>query len=124
MRPITYFRFPTEDAWIEAAQTLGIAITSLVLVTEGTYDEETGEELTPPVYEDGLVWTYYTHDYSCDVVGTVYNDDAVYDEETHELITPSTAMEGFHVNYIGTYPTELEQFIVTPIKPYRKFAGH
>ena len=124
MSSTTYFKFPSEEAWIEAAKTLGVASTGQVVVTEATYDEETGEELTPAEYGEGLVWSYYTHDYSCDVVGTIYNDDGVYDPETFEVVTPATTMEGFHVNYIGAYPEELEEFVVTPATPYRKFAGH
>jgi hypothetical protein len=124
MSSTTYFKFPTEEAWTEAALTLGVAATGPVLVTEATYDEETGEELTPAEYEDQLTWSYYTHDHSCDVVGVIYNDDGVYDQETFEVVTPPTAMEGFHVNYIGAYPEELQEFVVAPSTPYRKFAGH
>jgi hypothetical protein len=124
MKTTTYFRFPSEEIWNDTAQTLGIAKTVTVIVTEGTFDEETGEELTPAEYGEELKWQYYTHDYSCDVVGTIYNDDGVYNEETGEVITPPTVMEGFHVNYIGEYPQELEEYVVTPATPYRKFAGH
>jgi len=94
------------------------------------YNEIYGKKEKPkfPRIEDyegeELKWQYYTHDYSCDVVGTIYNDDGVYNEETGEPITPPTAMEGFHVNYIGAYPEEFEQYVVTPATPYRKFAGH
>ena len=123
MKTTTYFRFPSEEIWNDTAQTLGIAKTVTVIVTEGTFDEETGEELTPAEYGEELKWQYYTHDYSCDVVGTIYND-GVYTEETGEVITPPTVMEGFHVNYIGEYPQELEEYVVTPATPYRKFAGH
>ena len=124
MRPTNYFRFPTEEAWNEAALTLGVASIVPVLVTEATYDEETGEELTPAEYEDKTTWSYYTHEHSCDVVGIIYNNDGVYDEETGEVITEPTAMEGFHVNYCGEYPEDLEQYLVAPTTPYRKFAGH
>lgn len=124
MRPTNYFRFPTEEAWNEAALTLGVASIRSVLVTEATYDEETVEELTPAEYEDQTTWSYYTHDYSCDVVGTIYNNDGVYNEETGEVISEPTAMEGYHVNFIGELPEELQANIVTPVSPYRKFAGH
>ncbi len=124
MRPTNYFRFPTEEAWNEAALTLGVASIRSVLVTEATYDEETGEELTPAEYEDQTTWSYYTHEHSCDVVGTIYNNDGVYDEETGEVISAPTVMEGYHVNFIGELPEELQANIVTPVSPYRKFAGH
>lgn len=124
MSSTIYFRFPDEETWNEVAQTLGIAKMGNILITPSTYDEETGEELTPAEYEEGLMWSYYSHDYSCDVVGTIYNDDGVYDPETFEVVTPPTVMEGFHVNYIGEYPQELEEYVVAPATPYRKFAGH
>ena len=128
MRPTNYFRFPTEEAWNEAALTLGVASIGPVIVTEATYDEETGEELTPAVYEDQTIWSYYTHEHSCDVVGIMYNDDGVYetDEETGEInvVSEPTVIEGFHVNFIGEFPEELQTNIVTPSSPYRKFAGH
>ena len=117
MRPTNYFRFPTEEAWNEAALTLGVAATNQVLVTEATED-------SPAVYEDQTTWSYYTHEHSCDVVGIIYNNDGVYDEETGEVVTPPTAMEGFHVNYIGNFPQDLQQYLVTPTSPSRKFAGY
>ena len=117
MRPTNYFRFPTEEAWNEAALTLGVAKITQRLVEEETED-------SPAVYEDHWTWNYYTHEYSCDVVGTIYNNDGVYDEETGEVISAPTAMEGFHVNYCGEYPEDLGQYLVAPTTPYRKFAGH
>lgn len=123
MRPINYFRFPTEEAWNEAALTLGVATITPRLVTEETTDEDTGEVI-PAVYEDQTTWSYYTHEHSCDVVGIIYNNDGVYDEETGEVITEPTTMEGFHVNFIGEFLEELQANIVTPSSPYRKFAGH
>lgn len=124
MRPTHYLRFATEEDWNQAALTLGVASIGPVIVTEATYDEETGEELTPAEYEDKTTWSYYTHEHACDVVGTIYNDDGAYDEETGEVISEPTVMEGFHVNFIGELPQELEANLVTPVAPYRKFAGH
>ena len=125
MRPTNYFRFPTEEAWNEAALTLGVASIGPVIVTEATYDEETGEELTPAVYEDQTIWSYYTHEHACDVVGTVYNDDAVFDAEG-EMISAPTAKDGWHVNIRmkshDTLPEDLNTYIVEPQTPSRVFA--
>ena len=100
MTPTHYLRFATEEDWNQAALTLGVA------------------KVTPRLVEED------THEHSCDVVGTIYNDDGVYDEETREVISEPTVMEGFHVNFIGELPQELEANLVTPVAPYRKFAGH
>jgi hypothetical protein len=117
MKTTNYLRFPTEEAWNEAALTLGVAVTNQVLVTEATED-------SPAVYEDQTTWSYYTHEHAIDVVGIIYNDDGVYNEETGEVITPPTAMEGWHVNYkTDALPDALTEYIVTPSSPHRKFAG-
>jgi len=123
MQQIHYLRFATEEDWNQAALTLGVATITPRLVTEETTDEETGE-LIPAVYEDYWTWSYYTHEHSCDVVGTIYNNDGVYDESTGEIISEPTAMEGFHVNFIGELPEELQSYTVTPQTPHRKFAGY
>ena len=72
MTPTHYLRFATEEDWNQAALTLGVAKTTPRLVEEETED-------SPAVYEDYWTWSYYTHEHSCDVVGTIYNDDGVYD---------------------------------------------
>jgi hypothetical protein len=117
MTPTHYLRFATEEDWNQAALTLGVAKVTPRLVEEETED-------SPAVYEDHWTWSYYTHEHSCDVVGTIYNDDGVYDEETGEVISAPTVMEGFHVNFIGELPQELQTNLVTPASPHRKFAGH
>ena len=117
MTPTHYLRFACEEDWNQAALTLGVAKITPRLVEEETED-------SPAVYEDYWTWSYYTHEHSCDVVGTIYNDDGVYDEETGEVISEPTVMEGFHVNFIGELPQELQANLVTPASPHRKFAGH
>jgi hypothetical protein len=64
-----------------------------------------------------------------DIIGDIWNDDGVYSEpdpETGEIevITPPTKMEGYHVNIIleGALPEALQEFVVTPLSPYRVFA--
>ena len=117
MTPTHYLRFTTEEDWNQAALTLGVAKITPRLVEEETED-------SPAVYEDHWTWSYYTHEHSCDVVGIIYNDDGVYDEETGEVISAPTVMEGFHINFIGELPQELQANLVTPASPHRKFAGH
>jgi len=64
----------------------------------------------------------YTHDHAMDIVGTIYNDDAVVDPETGEVTSPATPMAGWHVNFVGTLPTGWDEFLVSPVAPYRVFA--
>jgi hypothetical protein len=122
MKPTNYLRFPSEENWKNAALTLGVAQFTQNVIEEETIDKETGE-IIPAVYEEVWTWNYYTHQHSCDVIGTIYNDDGVYNEETGEVISEPTPMEGFHVNYIGDLSQELHQYLVTPETPNRKFAG-
>lgn len=120
---IKYFKFPIEEDWNQAALTLGVAVITPKLMTEESIDPET-QEIIPAVYEDYWTWEYYTHDHSCDVIGDIYNNDGVYDQQTGEIIAPPTKAEGFHVNFIGEVPVELEQYLITPVSPSRKFAGY
>ena len=97
----TYLRFPSQEAWEQAATAVGVL----------------------SVVDDEQQWSYYTHDWAVDDVGVIYNDDGVYDLETGDVITPPTPMDGWHVNYKGGARTEFDQYIITPLNPYRKFAG-
>ena len=119
----TYLRFPSEEAWEQAAAAVGVRVNDPILVEEESFDYETGD-IIPAVYEDNWSWKkFYTHDWAIDVVGVIYNDDGVYSDEG-EVITPPTPMDGWHVNYkAATLPSELEAYEVTPNSPHRKFAG-
>ncbi len=48
--------------------------------------------------EDSPFWREATHEYSLDIIGNLYNDDAVWDGVN--LITPATKIPGFHANII------------------------
>ena len=105
-----YLRFNDEDEWKQSAEAVGI----LSVVNVGTEEE-------PDIQEQ---WSYYTHDYACDVVGELYNNDGVYNVETGEVITPPTLMPGWHVNYKAeVLPDEFMNAVVTPTPPQRIFAG-
>ena len=97
----TYLRFPSQEVWEQVATAVGV-----LSVVDGQKQ-----------------WSYYTHDWAVDDVGVIYNDDGVYDLETGDVITPPTPMDGWHVNYKGGARTEFDQYIITPLNPYRKFAG-
>ena len=90
-----FLRFPDADAWTAAASEAGF------------------------MADDTLV--AYTHDRAIDVVGTITRGGE-YDPETGEVIVAPTVLAGFHVNYIGTLPSEWEEFLVAPEQPYRVFA--
>jgi hypothetical protein len=106
-----YLRFADEQAWKDAAEAAGI----LSLVNIGTEEE-------PEMQEQ---WAFYTHDYGCDVIGVIYNDDGVYNNETGEEISPPTVIDGWHVNYAANdLPAELAaaNLAPAPSSPYRVFA--
>jgi hypothetical protein len=98
-----YLRFTDEATFQAAAETAGFYTAST--------DEEPGG------------YSCFTHDYSMDIVGVIYNDDGVYDPDTGEVITPPTPMDGWHVNFKGTLPDGWDANLVTPNTPYRIFAG-
>ena len=105
----TYLRFPSQEVWKQAAQAVGI----LNVVNVGTEEQ-------PDLQEQ---WSYYTHEWACDEVGTIYNDDGVYNQETGEVITPPTPMDGWHVNFKTDKDIDWSGFPVHPQTHYRKFAG-
>jgi hypothetical protein len=76
----------------------------------------------PPTEEETGGYFCFTHDYSMDIVGVIYNDDGVYNDEG-EVITPPTPIDGWHVNFKGTLPDGWDANLVTPNTPYRIFAG-
>jgi hypothetical protein len=106
-----YLRFTDQTAWEAAAAAAGFRVNSPV-----------PSAADPEVLEDHWTWLYYTHDWAIDDVGTIYNDDAVIDPETREVTTPATPKTGWHVNFIGELPTGWDEFLVTPVAPYRVFA--
>jgi hypothetical protein len=90
-----FLRFPDESAWTAAATEAGF------------------------MADDTLA--AYTHDHAIDVIGTI-SRGGEYNPETGAVIVAPTVLPGFHVNYIGTLPSEWEAFLVTPEQPYRVFA--
>ena len=116
-----YLRFPDEAAFRSAAFVAGFCDEPERLRDDdGTF---TADDPTTPENE---AWSYnlmaYTHDYAIDIVGTIYNDDTVIDEETGEITPIATPLDGWHVNYIGELPTGWDEFLVSPVAPYRVFA--
>jgi len=103
-----------------------------------TSQEQADQKLTEVNYlrtyeEDEEVRTYYTTGDipgGIDVVGEIWNDDGVYeiDEETGEItvISEPTKKDGWHINIIlsSDLPEELQEFIVEPSTPSRRFAGY
>ena len=103
-----------------------------------TSQEKADQKLTEVNYlrtyeEDEEVRTYYTTGDipgGIDVVGEIWNDDGVYeiDEETGEItvISEPTKKDGWHINIIlsSDLPEELQEFIVEPSTPSRRFAGY
>lgn len=99
---MTFFlRFTDESAWTAAATEAGL------------YSE--------PDEDGNTTLAAYTHDHAIDVIGTIFHGGE-YDPETGAVIVAPTVLPGFHVNYIGTLPSEWETFLVTPEQPYRVFA--
>jgi hypothetical protein len=99
---MTFFlRFTDESAWTAAATEAGL--------------------YSGPDEDGNTTLAAYTHDHAIDVIGTI-SSGGEYNPETGEVIVAPTVLPGFHVNYIGTLPSEWEEFLVTPMQPYRVFA--
>jgi hypothetical protein len=95
-----------------------------------TYLTEVNYRHTETFPEEGEQTYYAVKDQvgDIDIVGEIWNNDGVYEEdpETFEIttVTPPTKKDGWHINIIleGALPEALQEFIVTPQKPYRVFA--
>ena len=105
-----YLRFADQTTWESAAAEAGFRVNNPV-----------PSAADPEVLEDHWTWLCYTHDWAIDDVGTIYNDDATFDDDG-SVVTPATPMAGWHVNFIGTLPIGWDEFLVTPVAPYRVFA--
>jgi hypothetical protein len=57
-----------------------------------------------------------------DPIGTIIRGGE-WDPETGEELEPPVVLDGWHANYIGPLPGSLEEFLVFPEAPVRKFAG-
>jgi len=99
--PGPYFKFPDEQTWLTEATNAGFFKT----------DHEGNEFLDA-----------YTHEYSIDVVGVIFTSGE-YDNEGNEIVAP-VALDGYHINFIGTPPEGWGQYEVSPSTPYRKFYGY
>jgi hypothetical protein len=89
-----FLRFPDESAWTAAATAAGFIV------------------------DDTLA--AYTHDRAIDVVGAIARGGE-YDNEGAVIVAP-TVLAGFHVNFAGELPDGWEEFVVSPVEPYRVFA--
>jgi hypothetical protein len=105
-----YLRFSDQATWKAAAKAAGFRVKS------SAPNAPNGDTV-----EAQWTWLYYTHDWSIDDVGILYNNDMVVDADG-QVISPPTAMEGWHVNFIGTLPDGWDQYLVNPRNPRRVFA--
>ena len=101
--PGPFFRFADEAAWLTAARAAGFMIT--VTDEEGNETEQLQA---------------YTASHAIDVVGII-TEGGEWDDDGN-VITEPTALDGWHVNYIGDLPTGWESYEVTPSTPHRVFA--
>ena len=62
---------------------------------------------------------FCTHDYAIDIVNTIV-EGGEYDGEGNVIKQPS-ALNGWHINYVGELPVEWEQYLVNPEEPVRVF---
>jgi hypothetical protein len=106
-----YLRFADQSAWEAAGEAAGFRINNAA-----------PSEADPEILEDRYTWLYYTHDWSIDDIGIIYNNDAIIDPDTGEVTSPATPMEGWHVNFIGTLPEGWDEYLVAPRNPRRVFA--
>ena len=117
-----YLRFPDQATWESAVTEAGFYTQRIRARNEdGTFAANNPETPENEAWELSELIPY-THDWAIDVVGTIYNDDIVIDEETGEITSPATTMAGYHVNFVGVLPDGWDEFLVSPVAPYRIFA--
>ena len=99
---MTYFlRFPDESTWTSAATAAGF--------------------FSEPDEDGNTTLAAYTHDHAIDVVGVITRGGE-YDMETGDVIVAPTVLDGWHVNMQGVLPETWDEFLVSPVAPYRVFA--
>jgi hypothetical protein len=115
-----FLRFPNESAWLTAASDAGFYSEPVrARNDDGTF---TADDPSTPADEAWIgTLAAYTHDHAIDVVGTITRGGE-YDPENGDVIVAPTVLAGFHVNFIGTLPSEWDEFLVEPAAPYRVFA--
>jgi hypothetical protein len=119
-----FLRFPDEQSWIKAATEAGFysnpgGFNLRERNADGTFVAD--DPSTPPdaAWQPNTL-AAYTHDRAIDVVGAITRGGE-YDDEGAVIVAP-TVLDGFHVNYSGELPDGWEEFVVTPVEPYRVFA--
>jgi hypothetical protein len=60
-----------------------------------------------------------SHSHAIDVVGVI-TQGGEYDEEGNFVVQPTT-LSGWHINYVGELPVEIQKYIVTPEFPVRVY---
>lgn len=70
----------------------------------------------------GPLTSSFTH--SLDVIGVITRGGEYGTDNSGNIVTvvEPTALDGWHMNYIGNLPAGWEQYIVVPQQPYRVFA--
>ena len=69
-------------------------------------------------------WIHATHEYTLDIIGIIYHNDATYDANG-EILTPATLIDGYHANircnadFVANIPQSL---IINPLTPSREWA--
>jgi hypothetical protein len=96
-----YLRFPDESTFQSAAFIAGFC--------------------SEPDENGNTTLAAYTADHAIDVVGTI-SRGGEWNPKTGKQIVAPTVLDGWHVNFIGTLPTGWDEFLVTPVAPYRVFA--
>lgn len=109
----TFLRFADEATFQAAAEAAGM-YSPYVPYSPATDDE-------PEQSEQPASYNCYCHHHAMDIIGTIYTP-GTYDDDGNEL-TPPVALPGWHVNYKGVLPDGWASSVVTPVTPYRVFAG-
>jgi hypothetical protein len=76
----------------------------------------------PEIGDNPSYYRQADHGWAFDPIGTI-TEGGVYDQETGEELIAPTVLEGWHANYVGGLPEGLEDFLVFPENPVRRFAG-
>lgn len=87
-------------------------------------DETTAKTVLAEYVSDDGEWINDSHTHSLDPIGVIYRPTGnMLTDENGVEYPEMTAIDGYHVNFLGDLPAIPSAYIVTPINPVRIFAG-
>lgn len=87
-------------------------------------DEATAKTVLADYLSNEGEWITDSHIHSLDPLGVIFRPTGyMLTDENGIEYQEMTAIDGYHVNFLGDLPAVASAYVVTPINPVRIFAG-